>query len=76
MGGSGLRGSGAQGSGHTGARQCRDWWLGSSSGYESGEAAAPPSCARRWGSGLLSDLGSAAAKLKAGAAQKNMNCVE
>ena len=68
VGGFGLWGSRAQGNGHTGVRQCRDWWLGSSSGYESGEAAVPPSCARRRGSGLLSDLGSAAAGLKAGAA--------
>ena len=74
MGGSGLWGSGAQG--HTGARQCRVWWLGSSSGYESGEAAAPLSCARRRGSGLWSDLGLTVAGLKAGAAHKNMNFVE
>ena len=76
VGGSGLGGSGAQGSGHIGVRKCRDWWLGSSSGHGSGEAAAAPSCARRRGSGQWSDLGSAEARLRAGAAQRNMNGVE
>ena len=56
---------GLGGSGHTGALQCRDWWLGSSSGNISGEAATAPSYARWRASGQWSDLSSAAAGLRA-----------